>query len=114
MNKCPTCGKTYDDKNSREIKLTGGNIRHNHIRVANSIDLFPKDVKGGNNKRGMGKQVLIKTAIGLSFYTDIAGDKEIFRNRGDIGRFLKKSRLSEGDIIVINKINDYEYCLTKK
>ena len=99
---------------TREIRLTAGNIRNNYIDLTDVIGLFPKEVIGGNNKKNMGKRVLVKTDNGLQFHTDIAGDKKIFRARGVIKRFFNRSRLEEGDIVAISKISDYEYFLAKK
>jgi hypothetical protein len=43
--------------------------------------------------------------------TDIAGDKMIFRCRGDVRRFFARHGLAEGDSVVIERLSPYEYRL---
>ena len=96
------------------ISVTQGNLNNDHIPLTLPINekFFPDDIFGGESKNEKGKEVLIRTDLGTRFYTDIASSKRIFRNRGDIGRFLR-GRFSSGEKVCIEKISEYEYFLSK-
>lgn len=90
------------------ITLTEANIEHSHIYLSSYIGFFPNNVIGGANKSSIAKQ-LLQLNFGQSgepVYTDIAGDKKIFRKRGWVKTFFETHELEAGDNIVIEKIND--------
>jgi len=45
--------------------------------------------------------------------TDIDREKRIFRRRGWVARFFKDSRVVEGDRVLLEKLNDLEYRISK-
>jgi len=81
----------------RIIELTQGNINNNHLYLSNIIDFFPNASIGGSNDNELGTQTLeIHCGIVEPVFTDIAGDKKIFRKRSWVGEFFKSHALSEG------------------
>jgi DNA polymerase-3 subunit epsilon len=90
------------------ITLTQANIEHSHLYLSSYIGFFPKNVIGGANKSSIAEQ-LLQLNFGLSgepVYTDIAGDKNIFRKRGWVKTFFKIHELKAGDSVVIEKTDD--------
>lgn len=84
------------------IKLTQGNINNNHLYLASIIDFFPKSSIGGSNEDAEANTKLeIHCGIGEAVFTDIAGDKNIFRKRTWVREFLEIHKLSSGDKIII-------------
>jgi len=90
------------------ITLTEANIEHSHIYLSSHIGFFSENVIGGANKSSIAEQ-LLQLNFGLGgdpVYTDIAGDKNIFRKRGWVKTFFKIHELEAGDSIVIEKIDE--------
>lgn len=91
------------------IKLTGGNIRNNHIYLANAMDLFPKSSIGGSSRQHLASQLLeIFPEACSPFFTDIAGDKKIFRERAPIRRFFEINGLVAGDHVVLERLGPHQ------
>jgi len=102
-----------DKTRIREVEITQKNLDYKYFNINTILNFFPSDVIGGSNKSFLAKKSIhIITDNGLDFWTDIAGDKKIFRNRGQIRRFYH-SRFADGDTAYIFKINNYEYFLSK-
>lgn len=95
------------------IQLTQGNINNNHIYLRRRLDFFPADTIGAANALDGHGALLALHFEGHPepVQTDIAGDKKIFRCRGDVGRFFARYHLAEGDSVVIERQSAYEYRL---
>ena len=93
------------------IRLTQGNLNNNHIYLRKHLDFFPPDAIGAANAHDGEGTLLTLNFEGLPepVETDIAGDKKIFRCRGEVGRFFAHYGLSEGDHVVIERLSAHEY-----
>ena len=93
------------------IRLTQGNLNNNHIYLRRHLGFFPPDAIGAANAHDGEGALLTLHFEGLPepVQTDIAGDKKIFRCRGDVGRFFAHCGLSEDDHVVIERLSAYEY-----
>lgn len=93
----------------RVIELTQGNINNNHLYLSSIIDLFPPESIGGPNKSKQGVQIEIHCGIAEPVFTDIAGDKKIFRKRSWLGEFFQSHTLSAGSRIIIERTGANRY-----
>lgn len=90
-------------------RLTGGNVRNNHIILSKFLNAFPQDVIGGKNKSDLApRQIEIDWGGPQPILTDIDGSKSIFRGRGWVRRFFEASRAQEGDYVVITETATYK------
>jgi hypothetical protein len=98
------------------IQLTQGNVRekNSHIYLRRHLGFFPADTIGAANADdGQGTPLTLHFDGHLEpVQTDIAGDKMIFRCRGDMRTFFARHGLAEGDSVVIERLSPYEYRLT--
>jgi hypothetical protein len=83
------------------------------LRLARRKDLnfFPADAIGAAKAQDGKGAMLTLHLEGLAepIETDIAGDKKIFRCRGEVGKFFARCGLSEGNSVVIERLSAYEY-----
>jgi DNA (cytosine-5)-methyltransferase 1 len=101
----------------RLISITGGNLRNNHIYFSGHYDFFPKECCGKSNKQGGIGQLLTLVVDGLQepVQTDISTNgtngspRSFFRKRDWVRRFFEKHEIREGDVIAIEKLDDYVY-----
>ena len=94
------------------IEVSGGNVRNSHINLRGAFGMFPDDCFGGKNASAAGKTISLQ--IGTeSVDTDIDETKAIFRERGAIRRFFEAENISEGDLILIERLNGRAYRLSK-
>ena len=92
------------------IELTQGNINNNHLYLSSIIDFFPPSSVGGGNETEVASQLLeIHCGIESPVFTDIAGDKKIFRKRAWVKEFFQSHALSIGNKVVIEKTDAYRY-----
>jgi hypothetical protein len=104
----------------RLISITGGNLRNNHIYFSGHHDFFPKECYGSSNKNnGIGKVItLVVEGLPEVVHTDISthgtngSPRNFFRKREWVRRFFEKNKIREGDVIAIEKIDDYVYHIT--
>jgi hypothetical protein len=94
------------------IELSGGNVRNHHINLRGAFGLFPDDCLGGNNVSSAAAPITLR--IGAeSVDTDIDQGKAIFRERGAIRRFFESEAVAEGDLILIERVEDRSYRVSK-
>ncbi len=93
----------------RIVELTQGNLNNNHLYLSKVIDLFPAESIGGPNEIELGAPLEIHCGIAEPVFTDIAGDKKIFRKRSWVGEFFRCHALSAGSRIVIERTGDNRY-----
>jgi hypothetical protein len=93
------------------IRLTQGNLNNNHIYLRKHLDFFPAEAIGAANAHDGEGTLLTLHFEGFPepVETDIAGDKKIFRCRGEVRRFFAHHRLSEGDYVVVERLSAHEY-----
>lgn len=97
------------------IVISQGALKNSYMGIDNQCNFFPNDAFGQSNKKlGEGKKVRL-TVQGISepIDTDIAGDKLIFRRRYWCSQFYNAYQIKAGDIVKIEKINNYEYRISK-
>jgi len=107
-----------DVSNSKRlIALTRGNLRNQHLYISGHHDFFPKQCYGASNaSKGTGhKLILMVDGLPEAVETDIATNlcngrpRNFFRKRGWVGRFLKHHGLQEGDVIAIERLDQFSY-----
>jgi len=90
----------------RDVIVTGGNLRNNHIYLP--LEFFPADAIGGSNKRKAAPRTITVTfRPGATVETDIDRTKRILRARTQVGDFLFRNRVREGDAIRITRTSPY-------
>jgi hypothetical protein len=94
------------------VELTGGNVRNHHINLHGAFGLFPDDCFGGSNVSAAGKPIILNIGTD-SIVTDIDETKAIFRERGAIRRFFETEAITEGDLILIERIEERLFRLSK-
>lgn len=88
--------------------ITGGSLRNKYIRLGECLHEFPRDTIGGGNKAAVAPRCLTVHWGGPTpSETDIAGDKNIFRNRAIMRHFIETSGAREGDVLVVSLSNPY-------
>ncbi|AWH23103.1 hypothetical protein C1933_18665 [Stenotrophomonas sp. ZAC14D2_NAIMI4_6] len=92
------------------IKLTQGNIDNHHLYLATIMDLFPAAAVGGSSETDRASQLLeVQSGVGMAVFTDIAGDKKIFRRRAWVGEFFAMHELKAGDSVVVERTGIHRY-----
>lgn len=105
-----------DDDNRRVIELTEGNLRNGHVYLARCADFFPSDAFGGSSREaGLGSMLVLtfEGFPGKKVETDIASDKKIFRVRSDWREFFERHALRANDKVVLQRLSEREYHVTK-
>lgn len=109
----------------RKIAVSARNIwfLERSIPLLGMLDFFPPDAVGppaygrGGNRVPAKCKLTIETDRGWSFSSDITADSKVLRNssrnRGS-GKWVVEAGLKAGDFIVIEKLDDYRYRLTKE
>ncbi|HEY4114555.1 MAG TPA: hypothetical protein VGM17_10900 [Rhizomicrobium sp.] len=93
------------------IELTDDNVRNREIYLRGALGLFPDDCFGSN---GRACATPITLRIGQeTVKTDIDEEKGIFRDCSAIKRFFEEEAVSEGDLIVIERVQPREFRLWK-
>jgi len=94
------------------IEVSGGNVRNYHVNLRGTFGLFPDDCLGGSNESVAAKPITL--VVGTeSVDTDIDETKAIFRERGAIRRFFEEANVEEGDLVMIERLSDRKYGLSK-
>ncbi|HCQ45839.1 MAG TPA: hypothetical protein DIW53_03175 [Achromobacter sp.] len=92
------------------IELTQGNLNNDHLYLAAIMELFPAASVGGGSVADQASQLLeVHSGIGAPVFTDIAGDKKIFRRRAWVGEFFAAHRLKAGDWVVVERTGAHRY-----
>ena len=104
----------------RFIKVTQGNVEHNHIYITGHHDFFPKDCLGGPNGRSTPGRPVFLELVGLSkkVATDIPTDartrkpRRHFRARSWAHEFFDRHRIVAGDVLCLERIGTRDYRLS--
>lgn len=89
-----------------KIPLSGGNVRNHPFYVRGAQELLPADCFGGKNASEAGRPVTIRFVPGETIETDVDGSKMILRNRSAVREFLELSAAKEGDVVLLELIDD--------
>jgi hypothetical protein len=73
------------------------------------MELFPAESIGGSNESQSGMELEVHCGIAGPVFTDIAGDKKIFRKRSWVREFFQSHSLSVGSKIIIEKTGVNRY-----
>ena len=86
------------------------------MRVASALEFFPSDAIGaGNASDGKGRLLQLDLdGLAAPVFTDIAGDKKIFRARAPWRQFFAVHDLRAGDFVVFQKSSDRRYRVSAK
>lgn len=101
----------------RLISVTGGNLRNSHLYISGHHDFFPDECYGESTAtKGTGRKLkLVVEGLPKAVETDIAKDggngrpRNFFRKRYWVGSFFKKHDLQEGDVIALEKLDEFTY-----
>ena len=92
------------------VKLTQGNLNNHHLYLTEVMDLFPVSAIGGSSESEMAPQLLeIHCGMGQPVFTDIDGEKKIFRKRSWVREFFEGHRLNAGDNVFIERTGPFRY-----
>lgn len=92
------------------ITLTEGNINNSHLYLTDIMSLFPATAVGGPNESAHASKPLeIHPGFGDPVFTEIAGDKKIFRKRAWVAEFFRVHDLKAGDQVVIEKTGETRF-----
>jgi hypothetical protein len=94
------------------IEVTGGNVRNSHVYLRGAFGLFPDDAIGGGNTSSAARPITLKVGA-ESVETDIDETKAIFRERGAIRRFFETEAVGEGDLVLLERLDERSYRLSK-
>jgi hypothetical protein len=94
------------------IEVTGENVRNHDIYLRGAFGLFPDDCFGGGTERARGAPITVQIG-GESVETDIDEGNAIFRERAAVQRYFEEERVSEGDLIVIERLQPREFQMWK-
>jgi hypothetical protein len=101
----------------RLISITRGNLRNNHLYISGHHDFFPDKCYGESSAvKGTGCKIkLVVEGLPKPVETDIARNggngrpRNFFRKRAWVGSFFKKHDLQEGDVIALEKLDEFTY-----
>ena len=113
----PSPPKQYgvDDNLIGQVTLTAGNITHSHIYLRSFFHRFPSDAIGGSNKSlRAAKTIYVHWGTAKPVETDLDGKKKFFRSRELVKRFFEDTGAESGDIVLVEQLAPYIYCLTLK
>ncbi len=98
------------------IPVTEACLVYNLLYLSGAIKMnfFPREVIGGSNSAHAGREVFVRPEKGREFYSDIAGDKKIFRNRSGVACFFREAGVQAGDCVLLKKLSAYEYVMRRK
>lgn len=92
------------------VVLTQGNLNNDHLYLTAIMDIFPAASIGGSSEADRASQLLeVHAGIGAPVFTDIAGDKKIFRRRAWVGEFFAAHQLKAGDSVVVERTGALRY-----
>ena len=93
---------------TEKIQINEANIKNNHFYLSSIMTFFPSDSVGGSNKENKAEsEIRITLPFGEDICTDIAGDKNIFRQRAWVGELYKYRNISPGDYITLTWLAPY-------
>jgi DNA polymerase-3 subunit epsilon len=90
------------------ILLTKGNLNSNHFYLTSCLNMFPPAAIGGKSETEQATLKLkVRPAFGEEVMTDIDGTKNIFRNRGWVGKLFRVSEAKVGEAVQIKKLSEF-------
>jgi DNA polymerase-3 subunit epsilon len=93
-------------------EITQGNIDNNHIYLRSFFEKFPADAIGGSNRASAAqREIAVDWGGGAVVMTDLDGAKRFFRKRGWIREFFERHGLRAGDMVTVEEVGPYAYCL---
>ena len=97
---------------ARQLIVTGGNLRQKHLYLP--LDFFPDDTIGGSNKaQRAARLVTVTFDPGSTVETDLDGTKRMLRARAEVGDFLARADVAEGDVVLVIRTAPYAYTIRK-
>ena len=91
------------------IEVSAGILRDRHIDLRGMLGLFPSDCLGGSDRTAASHAIRLR----LGSETDIDEGESAFRERGAVRRFFENERVAEGDLLLIERVGDRSYNVSK-
>jgi hypothetical protein len=98
---------------SRLLTLTQGNLDNKYLSLAEVLDMFPEDVRGGSDAAQAAPRTVRVQYGNEVVETDIDATKNIFRKRGSVARFFDENKLQAGDRVLLKQVEPYVYHVSK-
>ena len=99
----------------REVRITDGALKNSYFYVKGIVDFFPDDVFGGANRdKSAERKLTIFWGAGRPVKSDIAGDKNVLRERSWVRDFYEAHKIQRGDKVIVEKISEYRYHIYPK
>src|ERR1041385_4155853 len=94
------------------IELTADNVRNHHVYLGGALGLFRDDCFSGSNERTQDTDITVRIGKQAG-KTSIQKEKAVLREHDPIRRFFEEEMISEGDLIVIERLHSHEFQLWK-
>jgi DNA polymerase-3 subunit epsilon len=92
------------------VKITQGNIDHNHIYLRSFFEKFPADAIGGSNRASAAqREIAVEWGGDAVVITDLDGAKQFFRKRGWIREFFARNGAKAGESVAVEQTGPYSY-----
>lgn len=101
----------------RLLAITSGNLKNHHIYISGHHDFFPPEVYGHSLGNRSTAKPLVLEVVGLRepIVTDIAVNnangrpRNFFRKRAWVRRFFEKHAIRAGDVVAIERRDEFTY-----
>ncbi|MBS0209816.1 MAG: DNA (cytosine-5-)-methyltransferase [Planctomycetes bacterium] len=105
---------------TRQLEVTAGNLRNNHLYVNKHLDFFPADVIGTPRKNGNGdhRVEIVLDGLNTCVKTDIGSDRRTGKSRGfireraSIGKFYAHHQIKAGSVVTLERLSERKYRLS--
>ena len=94
------------------IEVSAGTLRDRHIDLRGMLGLFPSDRLGGSDRTAASHAIRLRLGS-ETVETDIDEGEAAFRECGAIRRFFENERVAEGDLLLIERVGDRSYNVSK-
>lgn len=94
------------------FEVTGEAVSDAVLCLEGLFGLFPDNSLGGSDTTEAGQEIEIQIGPD-TVRTDIDQTNAMFRDRSAIRRFFEAERIQEGDLILIERLSDRSFALSK-
>ncbi len=109
----------HKSERTRLLRVTAGNLRHNHVYVNGHYDFFPSDCIGGAKRSADCPTIAIQLdGLDRTVRTDIGRDAKtgkprgFFRARGWVRQFYEHHRVQPGALLALERLSERTYRLS--
>ena len=108
-----------DTKKKRMLRVTAGNLRHNHLYVSGHYDFFPSDCIGGARRSSDSPTIDIHLdGLNRTIRTDIGRDasagkpRGFFRTRSWVRKFFEHHEVKPDSFVALERLSERTYRLS--